>query len=106
MPRCRGLVMLAGDQIAADGSEIVERPLPLGFQRRLVPVRTVFAAAADIGDDVRAAAFQPELAQQAVIARRRGRLETAVRVQDRRRGAVVLHIGGVHDEVRDLRTVG
>jgi hypothetical protein len=50
------------DQVLGDGVEIVEAALPLLAQRRLVPVGPIFAAAADVGEDIGIALLGPEQA--------------------------------------------
>ena len=58
---------LAGDEILADGGEVVVDALAVGLQAGLVPGGAELAAAADVGQDVDAAALQPELAEDAGV---------------------------------------
>ena len=78
----------AADQVLGDRDEIVEGALAVALQRGLVPVRAELAAAADIGDDIDAALFQPQLAERAGIGRGHRHLEPAIAVEQRRRRAV------------------
>ena len=79
------------DQILGDGVEIVEAALPVLAQRRLVPGRAIFAAAADIGEHIGIAGLDPEQAERAgaiglagEIGRRLGGAEAAIGVDQRR----------------------
>ena len=78
MPRRRGRGDLAGEEILADGGEVVVDALAVGFEAGLVPGGAEFAAAADVGQHIDAAALQPELADDAGVARGLGDLEAAV----------------------------
>ena len=53
-----------GDEVVGHRMEIVEAVLAFFAQRVLVPARPVFAAPADIGEDIGIAAFDPEQAQR------------------------------------------
>ena len=79
------------DQILGDGVEIVEAALPVLAQRRLVPGRPIFAAAADVGEDIGIARLDPEQAERAgaigllgEIGRRLRGAEAAIGVDERR----------------------
>ncbi len=50
---------LAGDEVAANRGEIVIDDLALGLEARLMPRRAEFAPAADVGEDIDAAALKP-----------------------------------------------
>src|SRR5437868_13721219 len=76
-----GLGDAALDEIGGDGLEIIERPLAIPLERRLMPLRAEFAAAADIGKHIDAAAFEPGLADSRVVMREHGDLEAAVTVE-------------------------
>ena len=79
---------IAADQILGDRDEILEGVAAAGFQRGLVPFRTELAAAADIGDDIDAALFEPEPAGGAEIGRGQRHLKPAIAVEQGRRRAV------------------
>ncbi len=49
----------AREQIFSNGGEVFVRAQTIRLQRSLVPARPEFAAAADVGDHVDAAALQP-----------------------------------------------
>ena len=80
--------------------------LAVGLEAGLVPCGAELAAAADVGEDVDAAALEPELADDAGVARGLGDLEAAVGGHEGGVGAVVLDVLAVDDEVGDLGAVG
>ena len=95
----------ARDEVAADRGEIVVDDLALGLEPGIVPRRPELTAAADVGEDERAALLQPQLAKPAVIAGGHRDVEAAVRRHDRRRAAVQRRVGAVDDEIGDFRAV-
>src|ERR1700742_857599 len=76
------------DEIARDGCEILVGPQAIFAQRCLMPARAVFAAAANVRDDVDTAALEPRTPDRAAVVRLLGHLEAAVAVQQRRMAAV------------------
>ena len=80
--------------------------LAVGLEAGLVPCGAELAAAANVGEDVDAAAFKPEFADDAGVARCLRDLEAAVGGHQRGVGAVVLDVLAVDDEVGDLGAVG
>ncbi len=105
MPRCAGEVIARATRSSADGDEVLERLDAVLLLRRLVPARPELAAAADVGQDVDAAARQPVRADRGGVARLLRDLEAAVAVEQRRAGAVGPVAGRRDEEVRDLRAV-
>ena len=79
--------------------------LAMGLEAGLVPGGAELAAAADVGEDEDAAALQPQLADDAGVARGFGDLEAAVGRQQGGVGAVVLDVLAVDDEVGDFGAV-
>ena len=70
----------ASDQVACHGSKVVVNDLPLGSEPRLVPGRTEFSAATNVGEHENAAALKPEFAHGRIVARRFAHLEATVSV--------------------------
>ncbi len=98
------LVMPDSDQVVGARDEVVEAVL-LGPQpTRVVPLLAVLAAAADVGDDHHATAFQPEQGLGDELRHQRDRV-AAVRRQQRRRGTVPRSPGRGDDVERDTRAV-
>ena len=105
MPRWRRRGDFAGDEVLADGGEVVVDALAVGLEAGFVPGGAELAAAADVGEDEDAAVLEPELADGGGVARGFGDFEAAVGVEQRGVGAVVLHVFAVDDEVGDLGAV-
>src|SRR5258708_35842231 len=78
----------------------------MGLEAGLVPGGAELAAAANVGQDEDAAAFKPEFADNAGVARSLRELEAAVGRHQRGVGAVVLDVFAVDDEIRDFGAVG
>ncbi len=79
------------DQILGDGVEVVEALLPVLAKHRLVPFGAIFAAAADVGEDIGIALLGPEHAERAgavglagQVAGRLGGAEAAIGVDQGR----------------------
>ena len=98
-PRRRGLGDLAADQILRDGDEILESPDPVVLQRGAVPGGTELAAAADIGDRINAALFEPQFAERAGVGRGQRHLKPAIAVKQCRRRAIERQPLGAHDRI-------
>ena len=105
MPRRRGEVMRRVDQIVADCREVVIDALPMGLQSGLMPSGTKLAAASNVGEDEYSAALQPELADGGRVARRLGKLKTAIGCQQRRICTVVLDVIAPHDKIRHFGSI-
>ena len=105
MPRWRGRGDAAGDEVFADGGEVVVDALAVGLEAGLMPGGAELAAAADVGEHKDAAVLEPQLADVGRVAGRLGDLEAAVGVEQRGVGAVELHVLGVDDEVGNLGAV-
>ena len=84
------------DQVLRHGDEVVIRALAVFLQRRLVPAGAEFAAAADIGQHIHAALFQPRHARGAAVAWFQRHFEAAIAIQHRGVAAVQLRLL-VHD---------
>ncbi|MNS39454.1 hypothetical protein D3C72_717360 [compost metagenome] len=97
--RLRGDV--ARDQVQGHRLEILMGALAVFLLGRLVPFRTELAAAARVGDDIDAAALQPQLADRRRIAGQQRRLEAAVAVEQRRVRPVHGHGVLMDDEIGD-----
>ena len=59
MPRCSGEVILRAMRSSATAMKSSKLRLVVLLERRLVPLRAELAAAADVGQDVDAAALEP-----------------------------------------------
>ena len=59
---------LAGEHVLADRGEVVVDELAVGFEAGLVPCGAELAATPDVGEDVDAAALEPQLADDAGVA--------------------------------------
>src|SRR3954451_6651503 len=99
--RARGNAAL--DQVLRDRGEILIRTRAIFAQRGLVPARPVFAAAANVRDDITAAAFEPYAADAAAVVRHLGNFESAVAVEERRMAAVGVQVLARDDEIRNAR---
>ena len=88
------------DQVLRHRNEIVIRALTVFLQCRLVPAGAEFAAAADIGQHIHAALFQPRHTGGAAVARFERHFEAAVAIQHG--GVAAIELGLlVHDgEIR------
>ncbi len=93
----------ARHQILCDRGEVLGHQVPALPHRLGVPAGSVFAAAADVGQHVGAAAGQPQPAQHPVVAGGAGDLEAAVSAQQGR--ARALQVAVAHHEVRDRGAV-
>src|SRR5260370_31741379 len=93
------------NQLLCDRGEIVVDALPVLLQSRAVPLRSKLTAAANIAEDKDPTTLEPRRPGGAVIARRIGDFESAVRREQRGVAAVALHGAAVNDEERDLRAV-
>ncbi len=71
-----------------------------------MPGRSEFAAAADIGEHVDAAALEPRLADAGVVMREHRDLEATVTVEHCRGMAGIDRLALANDEVRHLRVIG
>ena len=91
---------LACDEIFGHGGEILVGAVAVLLERRTVPSRAVFAAAADVGHHVHPAALQPGRRLAAEIARQQRHFKPAVAIQQRRRAAVRFEIFGGNLEIR------
>ena len=96
---------LAGDQVLGHRREVLVGLVAVLAQRRLVPARAVFAAAADVGDHVHAAFRQPVLADAGRIVRGQRDFESAVTVKQGRVVAVERDVLARDHEVRNLGAV-
>src|SRR6185437_11761812 len=97
---------LPDKQILRHRGKVVVDDLSLDAQARLVPFRAEFTAAADVGQDVRAALLEPKFAFNSGIARRAGDLESAVGGHQRGRRAVKYNVLAMDDKVRNPGSVG
>ena len=104
-PQPPGRGDLARNQIAPDRGEIVIDDLALYPQPGLVPGRAELAPAADVGEHERAATFEPQLARQRRVVRRRADLEPAIGAHQCGGAAVVSDILAVDHEVGDFSPV-
>src|ERR1700733_5528196 len=95
----------AGDDVVRDGGKVIVNALAIELQSRLMPGGPKFAAAANVGEDERSAAFQPQFAQFGRVGRCLGGREAAVGVQNGGRAPVELLPGGMNDEVGDLGAI-
>ena len=106
LPGCREAAM---DDVRRHGFEIVEGVLVLFLHRRLMPGRAEFAAAADVGDDNRAALREPRIVRRdramavVPVPGLQRQLEAAIGIEDGRRRA--FDVFAVDVEIRDLRAV-
>src|SRR5262245_59340843 len=73
---CRGNP--ARHQILTDGGEVVINALTMSFQSSVMPCGSKLAATADIRKGKHTAAFQPKLADESRVYRRRRDLEATV----------------------------
>src|SRR5690606_35645069 len=94
-----------GDEIPRDCGEVLERAVPVLPKCRLVPGRTVLAAAADVGEHVGAAALEPRPAEDAGVVGGERDLEAAVPVQERRSGCVGSSVPAPDHEIRNTSAV-
>ena len=102
-----GIRDVASNQVFGHGDEVLEGARTILLQRRLVPGRAELAAAADVGQRVDAAAFEPGDADAGGIARQLRDLEAAVAVQQRRLRLRLASLAGPRDlEVGNARAVG
>ena len=90
--------------------EIVEAALAVLAKRRFVPRRAIFAAAADIGEDIGIALLDPEQSERTGAIRLASEIagslrepETAISVDQRRNGSV--HAFLSNQEIRNARSV-
>ena len=93
------------DQVFGHGDEIIIDDLALGLQASLVPGGAELAAAADIGQHIRAALLQPETPANPRIGRAHGDLEAAIAIEQCRRRPVERDAVLVDDKVRDRRAI-
>mmetsp|Transcript_7031 Transcript_7031/g.14750 ORF Transcript_7031/g.14750 Transcript_7031/m.14750 type:complete len:281 (+) Transcript_7031:171-1013(+) len=93
------------DQSLRHGDEILVGLVPVLLEGRLVPLGTEFAASADVGLHVGAAALQPGDAGGGDVLGSEGDLEPSVAVEES--GGVAVEDGVLfgNEEVRDLRAV-
>ncbi len=66
----------------------LRKPATVGFQRRLMPTRTVFATSSDIGDHVNAPLAGPSATYRSVVLGLQRNLKTSVSIQERRLVAI------------------
>ena len=84
---------------------VVVDALAMSFEAGFVPGWTELASAANVGEDKDAAVLEPKLADDRRITRRHGHLESAIGIEQRGVGAVVLDVFPVDDEVGDAGAV-
>mmetsp|Transcript_87149 Transcript_87149/g.259986 ORF Transcript_87149/g.259986 Transcript_87149/m.259986 type:complete len:207 (+) Transcript_87149:488-1108(+) len=96
---------LAVDEVPRHSLDVLVRLVTLRLQGGLVPLRPVLAPTADVGDHLDAALLQPAHAHAARVARRQGDLKPAVRVEQRRRGAVQGNLRPPHHKVGHLGAI-
>src|SRR5262249_9368027 len=96
------------DQVRGHRGEVIMCSFLALANSSLVPSRTEFAAAADVGDHIKAAAFEPCFANVHRIARKKRDEKAAITVQDGRCASVKwkvlgadMEIGGAHAVVRN-----
>ncbi len=87
-------------QVRCDGGEILVCSRPVCLERRLVPRRTILAAAPDVREHKHPAAIKPCRPQHAIIGRKLGDLESAVAGEQRRVAAIQLQSLPRHLEIR------
>jgi len=92
------------DQVLSRADEVVEHILLAQFRTGLVPVTTILAAAAEVGDRVDAAGFHPRQVRHREVRRQRD-VEAAVAIQQRRRRSIRHHILAMGDEHRHTGAV-
>src|SRR4029079_10919901 len=67
------------DEVLGDRVEIVEAALAVFTQRGLVPSRPIFAAAADVGEDIGIALLDPEQSERTGAVRLAGQVAWGLR---------------------------
>src|SRR5262245_55575055 len=103
----------AANEVRCDSGEVVLRAFFLLADPRLVPGRAKLRAAADIGNDIDAAALEPGLDDAHRVGGEDGDKETAIAIEDGRRAAVErkvlwtdLEIGDAYAVVGDRLVLG
>ncbi len=96
---------LPRNQVLPNRIKIVIDPLPMRLQPGLMPRRPKLSTAANIRQHKHPAMLQPQLADIPRVARRLRHLEPAIRIQQRRIRAVILHVLAMHHKVRHLRAI-
>ena len=94
------------NQRFCDGNKVVVATLAVVLEGSLVPTRPELATATNVGDNVNPTVFKPKLAVGGVVVRLDRNFEPAVAIQHGRVASVELEALLVHDEVRNLLTVG
>ena len=96
---------LARNEVAADRGEIVIDDLALGPEPGLVPLGAELTAAADVGEGINPALFEPQLARGRGIARGLARVEPAIGIEQGRVVAGERHVAAVDEEIGDFGPV-
>ena len=83
---------LAANQVLGDRDEVVVSLVTIRLERRLVPLGTELAAAADVGEDVDPSLLEPGRAEDGAVRGEHRDLETAVAVEQGRVLAVLSQV--------------
>src|SRR5450830_1363736 len=90
----------SADQVLRYGGKIFVGTRAIVLECGLMPTRTVFATAANVGDGIHPAFGKPGAAQPAGVLRAQRILETAVAIEQGWRTAVVLQPLLMYQEIR------
>src|SRR5262249_24458564 len=95
----------ARDQVPGHRSKVIMGELLARSHAGLVPARTEFAAAANVGDDEHAAVLEPELADTRLVIGQARDLKSAVAGQEAQVRTVKRNFGAADLEIRNLLPV-